>query len=96
MHLRIDGSYSLKHKRQVLRSLLDRARRGYQVSIAEVGDQDLWNVATIGAGCVSNETHHAESILRKVLDTFDACPDVSVVSSLMEVVRTDHDRSGPA
>lgn len=88
MHLRIDGSFSLKGKRAVLRSLLDQARRDFKVSIAETADQDLWNVATIGAPCVSNDATHAESVLQKVLDRFDTCADVSVVSSLLEVLRT--------
>ncbi len=87
MHLRIDGSYSLKDKRRVLRSLLDHAQRDFLVSIAEVADHDLWNVATIGAACVSNDSHHAQSVLQKVLDKFDLCTDVSVVSSHIGVER---------
>jgi uncharacterized protein len=85
MHLRIDGSYSLKDKRRVLRSLLDQARRDFLVSISETADHDLWNVATVGAACVSNEAHHAVGVLQKVLDRFDACPEVDVISSLIEV-----------
>lgn len=88
MHLRIDGSFSLKDKRAVLRSLMDQARRDYRISIAEIADHDLWNVATIGASCVSNDATHAESVLQKVLDRFDTCADVSVVESLVEVLRT--------
>ena len=78
IHLRLDGCFSLKDKRQVLRSLLDRSRREYHVSIAETGDQDLWNVATIGVACVSNDAAHAESILTKVVELFDTCAQVRV------------------
>ena len=87
MHLRIDGSYSLKDNRRVLRSLMDHARRDFQVSIAEVADHDLWNVATIGASCVSNDVQHARSVLQKVLDRFDACADVSVVSGHIDLLQ---------
>ena len=67
---------------------MDQARRDYRISIAEIADHDLWNVATIGASCVSNDATHAESVLQKVLDRFDTCADVSVVESLVEVLRT--------
>ena len=96
MHLRIDGSYSLKDKRRVLRSLLDQSRRDFLVSIAETADHDLWNVATVGAACVSNDSRHATGVLQKVLDRFDACPEVSVVSSLIEVDRCLDGTSSPS
>lgn len=87
IQLRIDGSYSLKDKRRVLRSLMDRVRREFQVSVAEVGDHDLWNVATVGVACVSNEAGHAESVLRHALQAFDQCPQLEVESSCLETLR---------
>jgi uncharacterized protein YlxP (DUF503 family) len=78
IHLRIDGAFSLKDKRHVLRSLMDKARRDFQVSIAEIEDQDLWNVATIGVATVSNDATHAESVLNHVLESFDSNPEVRV------------------
>jgi uncharacterized protein YlxP (DUF503 family) len=80
--LRLDGCFSLKDKRRVLRSLMEKARRNFQVAIAEVGDQDLWNAAVLGIAYVSNEARHAESVLQSVIDQFDACPDVAVESAL--------------
>lgn len=81
LSLRLDGCFSLKDKRRVLRSLLDRARNSYHVSIAEVDDHDLWNVATVGVACVSNDPRHAESVLQQVIELFDACPDLEVESA---------------
>lgn len=78
LHLRIEGSFSLKDKRRVLRSLMDRVRREFQVSVAEVGDQDLWNVATVGVACVSNNQAHSESVLASVVEAFDRCPEASL------------------
>lgn len=66
---------------------MDKARRDYHVSIAEVADHDLWNVATIGVSCVSNDSTHAESVLRKVLESFDQSPEVSVESCRKETIR---------
>ena len=78
IHLRLDGCFSLKDKRQVLRSLIDRCRRDFQVSIAEVADNDLWNVASIGVACVGNDSAYIESVLTKLIDQFDANPAVNI------------------
>jgi uncharacterized protein YlxP (DUF503 family) len=65
--LHLAASHSLKDKRQVVRSLVERLRRQYNVAIAEVEDQDNWNVATLGLACVSNDPRHANEVLDKVL-----------------------------
>jgi uncharacterized protein len=83
--LRLDGCFSLKDKRHVLRSLTDRARRNCQVAAGEVGDNDLWNAAVVGASCVSNDVRHAESILQGVIDLFDASPEVAVESAVKRI-----------
>lgn len=85
--LRLDGCFNLKEKRRVIRSLMDRARHDFHVSIAETDDGDLWNVATLGAACVSNEVSHAEAVLGRVIELFDLCPDVEVESATREVGR---------
>jgi len=76
--LRMDGCENLKEKRRILRSVFDRLRTKFGVSVAEVGDQDLWNVAEVGIACVSNSAPHAESILQHAMDLIDARPDVLV------------------
>lgn len=87
IQLRLEGCHSLKDKRQVLRSLLERVRHDFNVAIAEVDDQDLWGNATIGVSCVSNDAHHAESILQHVADSFDARPELSVESANKTIER---------
>jgi uncharacterized protein YlxP (DUF503 family) len=87
LQLRLDGSFSLKDKRRVLRSLMDRSRRDFHVSIAEVGDQDLWNCALLGVSCVSNEVAHAEAILQSVIDLADSMPEVEIVDALKHIER---------
>ena len=84
LHLRLDGCFSLKDKRRILRSLLDKARRDFHVSAAEVGDHDLWNVATLGVACVSNDRSHAESVLQHALDLVDNHPEVQVEAAHKE------------
>lgn len=58
---------SLKGKRQVIRSILSRVRGRFDVAIAEVGSQDLWQMAELGISCVSNETQHANEVLSQVV-----------------------------
>ena len=85
--LRIPGANSLKDKRQVLRSLLDRIRRDFQVSIAEVEDHDLWGNATLGIAAVSNDAAHLESVLTKVCSTIDEKPELEITGSWQEIER---------
>ncbi len=48
LQIHLPGIASLKEKRQILRSLKDRLRGHYNVSVAEIGHQDLWQRATLG------------------------------------------------
>lgn len=68
LQLRIEGARSLKDKRRVLRSLLDRARRDLGVGAAEVDDQNLWNVASVGACAVSASRNVAREAVRRFAD----------------------------
>jgi uncharacterized protein YlxP (DUF503 family) len=65
--LRIPESGSLKDKRQVVRSVMPRIRNKFQVAVAEVGDNEAWQIATIGVACVSNSARHADEILAEIV-----------------------------
>ena len=58
---------SLKDKRQVCRSLIDKARQRFNASIAEVDTQDLHQTLTIGIAVVSGETAHAQRSLDEII-----------------------------
>jgi uncharacterized protein len=58
---------SLKEKRMVVRSLTQKINSRYNVSIAEVGEQDKWQRAEIGFSCVSNNRRHVERMIQEVL-----------------------------
>lgn len=68
----IGGSQSLKDKRMVLRSLRDRIRQKFNVSVAEVEDNDQWQVAVIGIVVVSNDKAHANEMLSKVVNFIES------------------------
>ena len=64
--LHIVGAGSLKEKRRVLRSLKDRLFSRFNVSVAEVGSQDLWQRAEIGVALVALDAKTADATLQKV------------------------------
>jgi uncharacterized protein YlxP (DUF503 family) len=66
--LRLPENMSLKGKRQVLKSVTSRVRNKFNVSVAEVDDNDAWQLATIGIGCVSNDKRHTNQVLSNVVD----------------------------
>lgn len=66
--LRLPENQSLKGKRQVLKSIISRVKSKFDVSIAEVDDQDLWQLATLGICCVSNNGRQTNEVLSKVVD----------------------------
>lgn len=64
--LHLEGCRSLKDKRHILRSLKDRLRRQFNVSVAETDHNDLWQRAELTVCVVSNERTHAADVLRQV------------------------------
>ncbi|MBC8164850.1 MAG: DUF503 domain-containing protein [Bryobacteraceae bacterium] len=66
MELRIEESHSLKEKRHVVSSLKEKLRHKFNVSIAEIEYQDLWQRSVLAAVTVSSDHGHAESVLQAV------------------------------
>jgi uncharacterized protein YlxP (DUF503 family) len=71
LELHIPDAHSLKEKRQVLRSLKDKLRRKFNVAIAELDHQDVWQRALVGVVTLSNEDRHVQETLQKVLEEAD-------------------------
>jgi uncharacterized protein YlxP (DUF503 family) len=65
--LRLPDNLSLKGKRQVVRSVTARLRNKFNVSVAEVEDNDLWQLATIGICFVSNDKRFTNEVLSKAV-----------------------------
>ena len=85
--LHIDHSHSLKEKRMVVRSLVERLRRRFNVAVAEIDDQDVWQVATLGAVVVSGDTRHADEMVQALLRAIEAEEgDAVVTASRIELI----------
>jgi len=78
VELTIPSADSLKAKRMVLRSLKDRIRKNFNVSIAEVDDNDQWQSAVLAVALVSNDKRFANQVLSKVVDFIESSRDLVV------------------
>lgn len=66
LELHIEAAQSLKHKRQVVRSLKDRLRASFNVSVAELDASGLWNRATIGVVSISDSRDYLDGLMKNV------------------------------
>jgi len=65
--LRIPENMSLKGKRSVVKSIIAQLKNKFNVSVAEVDDQQLWQIATLGVCSVSNDSRYTNEVLSKVM-----------------------------
>ena len=87
IRFRLPENGSLKGKRRVVKSITSRVANKFNVSVAEVDDLDLWQVATLGISCVSNDKRHANEILSKVADYIsDTRFDVEILDYNIEIL----------
>ncbi len=68
IRFRLPENLSLKGKRRVVKSITTRVAGKFNVSVAEVDDHDLWQLATLGICCVSNDKRHTNEVLSKVVE----------------------------
>ena len=66
LEIRVEDSHSLKDKRHVVKSLKDRLRHKFNVSVAEIDYQDLWQRSLVAAVTVAPDQSRAELVLQSV------------------------------
>lgn len=66
LELQLENSHSLKEKRHVVQGLKDRLRHKFNVAVAEIEHQDLWQRAVVAAVTVASDHSYAEQILQSV------------------------------
>ncbi len=84
LELHIPGATSLKAKRQVTKSLVQRLRNRFNVSITETGDHDLWQRVELGMAVVCHNGAGADSIMEKIFKFVELENDVDIISSRLE------------
>jgi uncharacterized protein YlxP (DUF503 family) len=82
----IPGSHSLKDKRRCLRPVKDRLRSQFNVSIAEVDAQDVWQTAVLGLSAVGTDRAYVEGLLDQAIQMVRRQRDVTLVSVEKEFV----------
>ena len=81
----IPGSQSLKAKRFVVKSLRDRLRNRFNVSVAEDAN-NLWQRTTVSIACVSNKKSHLQVTLQKIREMIFNENDIEVTSHYVEIL----------
>lgn len=84
--LSIPKANSLKSKRQVVHRVLDKVKARFNVSIAETGDLDLWQKATLGITAVANEHSFAQECVSKVVRFIEELYVAPIVACSTEVI----------
>jgi uncharacterized protein YlxP (DUF503 family) len=88
IEVRIEHAQSLKDKRQVVRSLKDKLRHHFNVSVAELDETNLWQRATVGVVSISNSRDYLSQLMQSVeKDAFRIARDSGgeVVDSFVEI-----------
>ena len=86
VEIHIPEAQSLKGKRQVLKSVTARLRNQFNVAVAEVDEQDLWQKAVLGVVCVANETKIVNQILDQVLNAIRSNPSLQLLRTQIEIL----------
>ena len=86
LKLTIYESNSLKDKRQVIKSIIERIQSRFNVSIAEVDLNDKWSVSVIGFACVSNNKKHIDQIISNVVNFIDSDSRVEIIDHEIEIL----------
>jgi len=82
----IPENHSLKGKRHVIKKITDRVRSRFNISIAEVGDNELWQRSQLGLSIVGNDRRFVNSYLDKVVNFIEAMNIVDIAHSEFEIL----------
>lgn len=82
----LHDSHSLKDKRQVLKSVIEKVRNRFNVSVAETGSNDLWQRAEIGIAAVGNDKAFVNSVLDRALNFIEGMHLAEVTDSGIELL----------
>ena len=87
VQLHLPENQSLKEKRRIVKSLISRLRNQYNISVAEVDDHDLWQLATLGISCVSNHDQHVDETITSIIKFIaQNYPELEIVSRETEII----------
>ena len=86
VRLLVRDSRSLKEKRSIIKSIKDRIKSKFNVSVAEVGRLDNKKIGELGVAFVSNDSRFSQSVLSKILAAISMNPFAEVTESDIEIL----------
>jgi hypothetical protein len=86
VELHVHGSQSLKEKRGVVRSITQRVRNRFNVSVAEVGGQDTWQIVELGLAVAASDRAGARRRLEQAIEFIEGLHLAEVVGQEIEVL----------
>jgi uncharacterized protein YlxP (DUF503 family) len=94
VEIHIHGSRSLKAKRGVVRSIAQRVRNRFDLSVAEVGGQDTWQLAVLGLATVGSDRRKVRAVLDRALAYIEDLHLAEVLHTDIELVDLDYREAG--
>ena len=87
IQIHLPENQSLKDKRRILKSLISKLHNHYNISVAEVDDHDLWQLATLGISCVSNQDQHVDETITSIIKFIaQNYPELEIVDQEIEII----------
>jgi uncharacterized protein len=83
---RLQGNQSLKDKRRVVKSLVEKSRHRFNVSVAEVADQDVHQKAVIGVSAIGSDGRVLNSLLDRIIDFMDSLGLAELIDREIELI----------
>jgi len=82
----IHGNQSLKDKRSVVKSLVEKSRHRFNVSVAEVASQDIHQRATLGVAVIGSDARVLNSLLDRIIDFMDSLNLAELIDREIELI----------
>ncbi|WP_411355487.1 DUF503 domain-containing protein [Peptoniphilus harei] len=82
----IFNANSLKSKRSVVKSIIEKSKNRFNISIAEVGENDKWQKSIIAFSTISNDQRLVEETIEKVINFFDSYSEIEIIKIKREIL----------
>lgn len=86
VYLNVPFSHSLKEKRTVVKSIIDKVKHKFNVAIAEVEDQDVHQSIVIGLAVISNNSSHANSMIQTIVNYIEENTSANLLDTYIEII----------
>ncbi len=90
MRFYLHGNHSLKGKRKVIRAIKDRLKNKFNVSVAEVGDQDVWQNIHLGIAAVNADALYLDGLLKQVVNFVDHMHLAEMTDCQTEIINVNN------